>query len=158
MMISGRCAACKSQRRRCPSDCIFSPYFPPNDPHKFSCVHKIFGGSNVGKMLQQIPSYAREQAAETLYLEAKCRIEDPIYGCVGIISRLYQQIYDTEIELAKIQTQIAFHKLQNPHVEVESNFNVLATIEAESNLDLFAAQGNMGQFQYDDLNQVPRFY
>ncbi|KAE9614786.1 hypothetical protein Lal_00036076 [Lupinus albus] len=157
-MIYGRCAACKSQRRRCPSDCIFSPYFPPNDPQKFYCVHKIYGGSNVGKILQQIPSYAREQAADTLYLEAKCRIQDPIYGCVGIISRLYQQIHDTENELSKIQTQIVFHKLQNTHVEVESNFNILSTIEAETNLDFLSPQGTMGQFQYYHLNQVPRFY
>lgn len=51
-MMSGRCAACKNQRRRCPSDCIFSPYFPANDPQRFASVHKIYGGSNVGKMLQ----------------------------------------------------------------------------------------------------------
>jgi hypothetical protein len=35
-----------------PSDCIFSPYFPANDPQRFAYVHKIYGGSNVGKMLQ----------------------------------------------------------------------------------------------------------
>jgi len=57
MMISGRCAACKNQRRRCPSDCIFSPYFPANDPQRFVSVHKIYGGSNVGKMLQVYISY-----------------------------------------------------------------------------------------------------
>jgi len=57
MMISGRCAACKNQRRRCPSDCIFSPYFPANDPQRFASVHKIYGGSNVGKMLQVYISY-----------------------------------------------------------------------------------------------------
>jgi hypothetical protein len=51
-MIYGRCAACKNQRRRCPSDCIFSPYFPANDPQRFAYVHKIYGGSNVGKMLK----------------------------------------------------------------------------------------------------------
>lgn len=53
-MISGRCAACKYLRRRCPSHCIFSPYFPPNDPQRFACVHRIYGASNVGKMLQVI--------------------------------------------------------------------------------------------------------
>ncbi|XP_019459854.1 PREDICTED: LOB domain-containing protein 24-like [Lupinus angustifolius] len=157
-MISVRCAACKSQRRRCPSDCIFSPYFPPNDPQKFAYVHKIYGGSNVGKMLQQIPPYARKQAVDTLYLEAKCRIEDPTYGCAGIIFRLYQHIHEIEVELAKIQTQIAFHNLQNPHVEVESNFNAFSTIEAESNLNILPPQSSMGQFQYDHSNQSPWFY
>ncbi|KEH21995.1 putative transcription factor AS2-LOB family [Medicago truncatula] len=112
-MIYSRCAACKSQRRRCPPDCIFSPYFPPNDPQRFSSVHRIYGGSNVGKMLQQLPHYVRHQAANSMYLEAQCRVQDPVYGCVGIISKLSQQIQDTEVELAKIKTQIAYHKLHN---------------------------------------------
>jgi len=47
-----RCAACKYLRRRCPKDCVFSPYFPPNDPQKFACVHRIYGAGNVSKMLQ----------------------------------------------------------------------------------------------------------
>ncbi|PQM34376.1 serine/arginine-rich splicing factor RS41 isoform X1 [Prunus yedoensis var. nudiflora] len=51
-MISGRCAACKYLRRRCPSDCIFFPYFPPNNPERFASVHRIYGASNVAKMLQ----------------------------------------------------------------------------------------------------------
>ncbi|CAL5191525.1 unnamed protein product [Lathyrus oleraceus] len=137
-MIYGRCAACKNQRRRCPPDCIFSPYFPPNDPQRFAFVHRIYGASNVGKKLQQLPHYVRGEAANNLYLEAKCRIQDPVYGCVGIISKLYQQIHDAEIELAKIQTQIAFHKLQNPHFEAE-----------KSNLNLLPPQSNnMEQFQW----------
>jgi hypothetical protein len=31
---------------------MFAPYFPPEDPHKFAIVHKVFGASNVSKMLQ----------------------------------------------------------------------------------------------------------
>lgn len=87
-------------------------------------------------MLQQIPPYLREQAANAMYFEAQCRVQDPVYGCVGIISKLHQQIHDTEIELAQIQTQIACHKFQVPQARAESNFNVLSTIEAESSFDL----------------------
>ncbi|AET00525.1 putative transcription factor AS2-LOB family [Medicago truncatula] len=144
-MIYGRCAACKSQRRRCPSDCIFSPYFPANNPQRFASVHKIYGGGNVGKMLQQLPHYVREQAANTLYLEAQCRIQNPVYGCVGIISKLYQQIHDTEAELAKIQTQIACHKLQNQQYEAGSNFNLLPP-----------QSSSMEQFQWP--NQTPNWF
>ncbi|XP_015973014.1 LOB domain-containing protein 23-like [Arachis duranensis] len=138
-MISGRCAACKNQRRKCPSNCIFSPYFPANDPQKFACVHKIYGGSNVGRMLQGVPTYLREQAANALYLEAKWRIDDPIYGCVGIISSFYEQIQNAEIELAKIQTQVAFYKLQTQHVEAEPNLEVLQSQSI-----------NMEQFESDN--------
>lgn len=49
---SSPCASCKLLRRRCAKDCIFAPYFPPDDPHKFAIVHKVFGASNVSKMLQ----------------------------------------------------------------------------------------------------------
>lgn len=46
------CAACKLLRRRCAQDCVFSPYFPADEPQKFASVHKVFGASNVNKMLQ----------------------------------------------------------------------------------------------------------
>ncbi|RRT71109.1 hypothetical protein B296_00023541 [Ensete ventricosum] len=45
------CAACKLLRRRCAQDCPFSPYFSPHEPQKFALVHKVFGASNVSKML-----------------------------------------------------------------------------------------------------------
>lgn len=45
------CAACKLLRRRCAQECPFSPYFSPHEPHKFASVHKVFGASNVSKML-----------------------------------------------------------------------------------------------------------
>ncbi|GAU44473.1 hypothetical protein TSUD_24490 [Trifolium subterraneum] len=76
-------------------------------------------------LLIQLPHCVREQAANTMYLEAQCRIQDPVYGCVGIISKLYQQIHDAEIELAKIQTQITCHKLQNQQYEAKSNLSSL---------------------------------
>ncbi|KHN33184.1 LOB domain-containing protein 25, partial [Glycine soja] len=37
--------ACKFLRRKCMLDCIFSPYFPPKEPQKFTNVHKIFRAS-----------------------------------------------------------------------------------------------------------------
>lgn len=46
------CAACKLLRRRCAQDCVFAPYFPADEPQKFANVHKVFGASNVNKMLQ----------------------------------------------------------------------------------------------------------
>lgn len=52
------CAACKLLRRRCTPDCIFAPYFPAHQPHKFASVHKVFGASNVNKMLQVIANPA----------------------------------------------------------------------------------------------------
>jgi hypothetical protein len=64
-----------------------------------------------------------------LYFEARCRIEDPVYGCVGIISQLHEQVQSAESELAKAQAEIAFLNC-NPQeapapIEANSNFNNL---------------------------------
>ncbi|GLU21042.1 hypothetical protein SLE2022_372070 [Rubroshorea leprosula] len=132
--MNSRCAACKYLRRRCPSDCIFSPYFPPNDPQRFACIHRIYGASNVARMLQQLPENQRASAVDCLYYEAQCRVQDPVYGCVGLVSLLYQQIHDAETEIAKTQAQIALIIDSNTQeqqvylhqdVEVESDLNIL---------------------------------
>ncbi|KAL3583919.1 hypothetical protein D5086_014980 [Populus alba] len=51
------CAACKLLRRRCAQDCVFAPYFPADEPQKFASVHKVFGASNVNKMLQRLKEH-----------------------------------------------------------------------------------------------------
>ncbi|KAL1557686.1 LOB domain-containing protein 24-like [Salvia divinorum] len=105
-MNSSRCAACKHLRRRCPSDCIFAPYFPSNNPRRFAYVHKIFGASNVGKILQDLPVSYRGEAANTLCYEAYCRIKDPVYGCAGIVDQLNEQLKVAEYQLATIKAAI----------------------------------------------------
>uniref|UniRef100_A0A5B7BN31 LOB domain-containing protein n=1 Tax=Davidia involucrata TaxID=16924 RepID=A0A5B7BN31_DAVIN len=63
-------------------------------------------------MLQQLPVHLRAEAANSLYLEAQCRIQDPVYGCVGIISQLHQQIHTAQSQLATTQAEIAFLNAQ----------------------------------------------
>ncbi|KAK1426861.1 hypothetical protein QVD17_15541 [Tagetes erecta] len=76
------CAACKLLRRRCAEECPFSPYFSPNEPYKFAAVHKVFGASNVSKLLMEVPESQRADAANSLVFEANVRLRDPIYGCM----------------------------------------------------------------------------
>ncbi|XP_021845813.2 LOB domain-containing protein 24-like [Spinacia oleracea] len=115
MSNSRRCAACKYLRRRCPKDCVFGPYFPSNNIERFSCVHKIFGASNVAKMLKRLPDGKRREAAESLVVEARSRVRDPVYGSVGTITQLRQQILEAEFELAKTQGLIALRRAQHLH-------------------------------------------
>ncbi|KAH9555158.1 hypothetical protein CY35_08G100500 [Sphagnum magellanicum] len=35
------CAACRVLRRKCTAQCLFAPYFPPDQPQKFAHVHKV---------------------------------------------------------------------------------------------------------------------
>ncbi|XP_064940758.1 LOB domain-containing protein 15-like [Musa acuminata AAA Group] len=100
------CAACKLLRRRCAQECPFSPYFSPHEPQKFASVHRVFGASNVSKMLMEVPESQRADAANSLVYEANIRLRDPVYGCLGVISTLQQQVQALEAELAAVTAQI----------------------------------------------------
>ncbi|XVF87045.1 hypothetical protein PTKIN_Ptkin18bG0089100 [Pterospermum kingtungense] len=100
------CAACKLLRRRCAQDCVFAPYFPADEPHKFANVHKVFGASNVNKMLQELPEHQRGDAVSSMVYEANARVRDPVYGCVAAISSLQQQIDALQTQLALAQAEV----------------------------------------------------
>ncbi|PKI31794.1 hypothetical protein CRG98_047797 [Punica granatum] len=106
------CASCKLLRRRCGKDCIFAPYFPSDDPHKFALVHKVFGASNVSKMLLELPVHQRADAVSSLVFEAGARVRDPVYGCVGAISHLQNQVSQLKMQLAVAQAEILCIRMQ----------------------------------------------
>ncbi|XP_042062726.1 protein LATERAL ORGAN BOUNDARIES-like [Salvia splendens] len=93
------CAACKFLRRKCSPGCVFAPYFPPEEPHKFANVHKIFGASNVSKLLHDLLPHQRGDAVSSLAYEAEARVRDPVHGCVGAISFLQKQVDRLQKEL-----------------------------------------------------------
>ncbi|KAJ3694294.1 hypothetical protein LUZ60_009774 [Juncus effusus] len=97
--LGSPCAACKFLRRKCLPGCIFAPYFPPEEPQKFANVHKIFGASNVTKLLNELLPHQREDAVNSLAYEAEARVKDPVYGCVGAISVLQRQVQRLQKEL-----------------------------------------------------------
>ncbi|KAG9445465.1 hypothetical protein H6P81_016805 [Aristolochia fimbriata] len=104
------CAACKLLRRRCAQECPFSPYFSPHEPQKFASVHKVFGASNVSKMLMEVPENQRADAANSLVYEANVRLRDPVYGCMGAISALQQQVQSLQAELNAVRAEIIKYK------------------------------------------------
>ncbi|KAD0670025.1 hypothetical protein R6Q59_030825 [Mikania micrantha] len=75
------CGACKFLRRRCIDGCIFAPHFSPeHETTLFAAVHKVFGASNVSKLLMQIPMHHRSNAVEAICYEAQARLSDPVCG------------------------------------------------------------------------------
>ncbi|XP_062232520.1 LOB domain-containing protein 12-like [Phragmites australis] len=106
------CASCKLLRRRCTKDCIFAPFFPADDPHKFAIVHKVFGASNVSKLLQELTVQQRGDAVSSLVYEANARMRDPVYGCVGAISFLQNQVSQLQMQLAVAQAEIFCIQMQ----------------------------------------------
>ncbi|KAG8501860.1 hypothetical protein CXB51_004645 [Gossypium anomalum] len=100
------CAACKLLRRRCAQECPFSPYFSPHEPQKFASVHKVFGASNVSKMLMEVPESQRADAANSLVYEANVRLRDPVYGCMGAISALQHQVQSLQAEVHAVRAEL----------------------------------------------------
>ncbi|KAI3713064.1 hypothetical protein L1987_71635 [Smallanthus sonchifolius] len=101
------CAACKFLRRKCTQECVFAPYFPPDQPQKFSNVHKVFGASNVAKILNELNTSQREDAVNSLAYEADARLRDPVYGCVGLISVLQNRLKQVQNDLHNAKIELA---------------------------------------------------
>ncbi|CAN8237644.1 unnamed protein product [Cochlearia groenlandica] len=112
---SGPCGACKFLRRKCVVGCIFAPYFDSEQGSvHFAAVHKVFGASNVSKLLQHVPEPKRPEAVVTICFEAQCRIRDPILGCVSHIVSLQQQVASLQTELSYTQAQLASLEMPQP--------------------------------------------
>lgn len=106
-VIISPCAACKILRRRCAVEkCVLAPYFPPTEPAKFTIAHRVFGASNIIKLLQDLPESQRADAVSSMVYEAGARIRDPVYGCAGAICQLQKQVSELQAQLAKAQAEI----------------------------------------------------
>ncbi|TYI15930.1 hypothetical protein ES332_A08G221200v1 [Gossypium tomentosum] len=102
------CGACKFLRRRCVKGCVFAPYFSHEQGGThFAAIHKVFGASNVSKLLTHLPVNERCEAAVTISYEAQARLQDPIYGCVSHIFALQQQVVNLQAQLACLKEQAA---------------------------------------------------
>ncbi|KAM0935231.1 putative transcription factor AS2-LOB family [Dioscorea sansibarensis] len=111
----GPCGACKFLRRKCVNGCIFAPYFDSEQgAAHFAAVHKVFGASNVSKLLLHIPAHKRLDAVVTICFEAQARLRDPVYGCVAHIFDLQQQVVNLQAELSYLQAHLATLELPSP--------------------------------------------
>ncbi|KAM7263791.1 hypothetical protein ACFE04_001474 [Oxalis oulophora] len=105
--LGSSCGACKFLRRKCTSECVFAPYFCYDQAaNHFASVHKIFGASNVAKLLSNLPLQSRSHAAITISYQALARVRDPIYGCVSHIFALQQQVANLQGQIELLGNQI----------------------------------------------------
>ncbi|BFG22500.1 hypothetical protein CerSpe_087740 [Prunus speciosa] len=105
-VVLSPCAACKILRRRCAEKCVLAPYFPPTEPLKFTTAHRVFGASNIIKLLQELPESHRADAVSSMVYEANARIRDPVYGCAGAICQLQKNVSELQAQLAKTQAEL----------------------------------------------------
>ncbi|XP_051113341.1 LOB domain-containing protein 1-like [Andrographis paniculata] len=145
VMVISPCAACKILRRRCtPDKCVLAPYFPPNDPLKFTTAHRVFGASNIIKFLQELPETQRADAVSSMVYEANARLRDPVYGCAGAICQLQKQVNDLKEQLAKAKAEIVSKQCQHD--------NLMALIYMQM------TQSSPTPSQFDDFANSPQSY
>ncbi|KAM5556471.1 LOB domain-containing protein 33-like [Rosa sericea] len=148
--LGSSCGACKFLRRKCTSECVFAPYFCYDQAAThFSAVHKVFGASNVSKLLLHLPVQHRSDAALTMSYEAIARMRDPIYGCVSQIFALQQQVAYLQEEIETL--------LGNQMINLASgNSSTCGSSEANSNSNSFNGLQVLSQ-QYDIAVDTQKF-
>ncbi|XP_015891367.3 LOB domain-containing protein 29-like [Ziziphus jujuba] len=145
------CGACKFLRRKCVKGCVFAPYFcHEQGASNFAAIHKVFGASNVSKLLAHLPVSDRCGAAITISYEAQARLKDPIYGCVSHIFALQQQVISLQAQLASIKEQSANNGsfINGPD---NANWN------QKFNGRLSHQEHAQNWFQQENSNLVPQF-
>ena len=107
-----------------------------------------------------MPEQQRGDAVSSMVYEANARVRDPVYGCVGAISCLQQQI-DT------LQTQLAIAQAQVLHLRVHvaatagqalcastcgspmtSKITMSNQTKPNSNMSMVVDQGSLGDFTW----------
>ncbi|XP_058750237.1 LOB domain-containing protein 22-like [Vicia villosa] len=106
------CAACKYQRRKCAPDCILAPYFPHDRHRQFINAHKLFGVSNINKIIKYLDPPSKDQAMRTIIFQSDMRANDPVGGCYRYIQDLQAQIEYHKNELDLVHQQLAILRAQ----------------------------------------------
>jgi len=65
---------------------------------------------------QELPVHQRADAVSSLVYEANARVRDPVYGCVGAISYLQNQVSQLQMQLAVAQAEILCIQMQHEPV------------------------------------------
>ncbi|KAL2474232.1 LOB domain-containing protein 27 [Abeliophyllum distichum] len=123
------CAACKYQRRRCASDCPLAPFFPADQPKMFQNAHKLFGVSNILKILKQLDPSQKVIAMKSIKYQANMRDKYPVYGCLVEIQQLSYQIQMAEEELQAILAQLAYYRQRHQQQEISSASDSLSQLQ-----------------------------
>ncbi|CAA2978162.1 LOB domain-containing 16 [Olea europaea subsp. europaea] len=171
------CGACKFLRRKCAANCIFAPYFGPEQgPARFAAIHKVFGASNVSKLLLHIPVADRCEAVVTIAYEAQARIRDPVYGCVSQILALQQQVAYLQAQLMQVKAQLSQNLIESRNQEsqwpscninggmassfptFQTNYMSPSSISPQSSLDsIDCHHGNIGTQDFESSRDEVSF-
>ncbi|KAL7143687.1 hypothetical protein ABFS83_08G208800 [Erythranthe nasuta] len=135
------CASCKHQRKKCTDKCTLAPFFPVEKSREFQAVHKVFGVSNITKIITSLKEEDRKIAVDSLVWEALCRYKDPVLGPYGDYRRVCE-----ELRLFKAQFQ-QFQQL--PPQELMGNWTNTKVIN-NINTNNFQSNGSFCPYGYTE--------
>ncbi|KAL7214685.1 hypothetical protein ACSBR1_026967 [Camellia fascicularis] len=81
---------------------------------------------------QEVPESQRADAANSLVYEANVRLSDPVYGCMGAISALQQQVQSLQAELNAVRAEILRYKYRESTIIPSSHIALLSSGAAVS--------------------------
>lgn len=87
--VSYSCGSCKTLRSKCSLDCLFAPFFHPEDTLSWAHCQQLYGISNISRLATNVGANERASHVESLKYEAMARNFDPIYGTTAAIGALY---------------------------------------------------------------------
>ncbi|KAE8669730.1 LOB domain-containing protein 22 [Hibiscus syriacus] len=150
------CAACRYQRRKCAPDCILAPYFPHDRQRQFQNAHKLFGVSNITKIIRHLNPPEKDIAMHTIVFQSDARANDPVGGCYRIIQELQRQIEYSQAELDLVLHQLAICRAQVAHQQQMQESGCDSTLGCELvNLDLLNSYNS--NFYYVQEPQEKQF-
>lgn len=155
---SQACAACKYQRRKCTSECVLAPYFPPDQPKTFQNAHRLFGVRNISKILEELDPSQKTEAMRSIIYQADIRDRYPVHGCLGVIMQIQYQIRQLEDELQAVHAQLALYRQQemsamapNDPSQLQLQLGMPRPVDANA---LFNQEDTDPQ-QYNSVNALP---
>ena len=78
--------------------------------------------------MQEVPEPQRADAANSLVYEANVRLRDPVYGCMGAISALQQQIQTLQAELNAVRAEILRYKYREAANSIIASTNAALAV------------------------------
>ncbi|KAI3711980.1 hypothetical protein L1987_70529 [Smallanthus sonchifolius] len=130
------CAACRYQRRKCAPDCILAPYFPHDRQRQFQNAHKLFGVSNITKIIRNLDRPQKDEAMRTIIYQSDVRSIDPVGGCYRIIRELQRQIEISCAELEFVLQQLALYRTLTVQNNQQFNHDLIVIDEIDYDIHL----------------------
>ncbi|GER41117.1 LOB domain-containing protein [Striga asiatica] len=100
--------------------------------------------------IMELPEEQRGDAVSSMVYEANARVRDPVYGCVGAISSLQQQIDMLQTQLALAQAEVVHMRMRQFSSMPHSPENSSKETHSHQNKSIFSMDMVEDQPNMDD--------